>query len=474
MDKVCCVAIDLGASNGRVILSRFDGITIELEEIYRFPNEPVRVGNRYYWDFLRLFSGIIEGLKAVSQQEVDVISIGIDTWGVDYGLLDGDGNLIGTPFHYRDDRTHAVMDEAEEFISVSEIYNRTGIQHMPINTVYQLYSDKVVRPQILKNASALLFMPDLFNYYLTGEIKNEYTIASTSQMLNAQSRNWDMEIIRNLDIPEYIFKEIIRPGEIYRYLKQDIAKQVGLSEIPVIAVGSHDTASAVVGTPLKGQFSAYLSCGTWSLLGLELENPIINEKSSKLNFTNEGGVDDTIRLLKNINGLWIIQQVRRAWNEANHDVSFEDIINAAQGAERNHFRIDPDDPRFMAPENMVDEVVAFCREHGQGQPSDLGEIAIAVYNGLATKYAQTIDELEELIDAEVENINMVGGGTQDTLLCQLTADVTGKKVIAGPIEASVLGNSIVQFIAGGYIEDIREGRSIVEESFELKKYNPSL
>lgn len=333
----------------------------------------------------------------------------------------------------------------------------------------------MIRPIVIENADTLLFMPDLFNYYLTGEKKNEYTIASTSQILNAESRDWDGEIISRFGIPEHIFQEIIRPGEVYGYLKKDIADQVGLPSIPVIAVGSHDTASAVVGTPLKHQLSAYLSCGTWSLLGLELDSPIINERSSEFNFTNEGGVGDTIRLLKNINGLWIIQQMRKAWSKNKQEISFDDIIEAAYKAECKHFCINPDDTRFMAPDNMIDEIVAFCSEQGQGQPEGLGgEIAIAVYNGLAVKYSETMDGLEEVIGRKIEVINMVGGGTQDTLLCQMTADSTGKQVIAGPIEASVLGNSLVQFIANGYINDIKEGRDVVERSFKLERYSPSL
>ena len=472
MDKVSCVAVDLGASSGRVILSTFDGKTIELEEVYRFPNEPVEIGNRYYWDYLRLFRGITEGLKEAAKLEDNIVSIGIDTWGVDYGLIDIDGNLIGVPIHYRDDRTNLVVDEVNTIISKDEIYQKTGIQHMPINTIYQLYSDKSIRPNILNNAKSLLFMPDLFNFFLTGEIKNEYTIASTSQLINAKTKTWDMDMISRLNLPKGIFGEIIDPGKVYGLLKQDIADQIGLNEIPVIAVGAHDTASAVVGTPLAEK-SAYLSSGTWSLLGVEIKEAIVSEKSSNLNFTNEGGVDDTIRLLKNINGLWIIQQMRKVWNREREDISFEDIIDAAKNADNNHFSIDPDDPRFMAPDNMVTEIVEYCIEQGQGRPSNLGEISIAVYNGLTSKYAKVINELEDLIGEKIEQINMVGGGTQDTFLCQMTADATGKMVVAGPIEASVLGNTIVQFIAGEYIENIQEGRCIIGDSFGLKQYKPS-
>lgn len=473
MDTVCCVTIDLGASSGRVILSKYDGKSIELEEVYRFPNQVVRMGDRHYWNFLGLYHEILKGLEIASGQGENIVSLGIDTWGVDYGLLDRDGNLIGAPIHYRDERTQSVIAEVEELLPFQELYKRTGIQHMPINTIYQLCSDKRIRPRALEIADSLLFIPDLFNYYLTGEKHNEYTIASTSQLLDAQARDWDREIMSILDIPKDIFQPIIEPGQIYGYLREDIAEQLDLPSIPVIAVASHDTASAVVGTPLKNKLNAYLSCGTWSLLGLEVDGPIINDRSSKFNFTNEGGVDGTIRLLKNINGLWIIQQLRKVWSQREYEVSFGDIIDAARAAERTHFCIDPEDDRFMAPDNMVEEIVAFCREHDQGEPKGLGEIAIAAYNGLVTKYDKTIRELEEIIGENIEGINMVGGGVQDEFLCQMTANITEKEVVAGPIEASTMGNALIQFIANGYIKDVKEGRAIIEKSFELKTYRPS-
>lgn len=469
---VSCIAIDLGASSGRVILSKFDGKRIELEEIYRFPNQPIKLGDRLYWNFLGLYSEIIEGLKMAVKKGENIVSIGVDTWGVDYGLLDQDGNLIGTPIHYRDDRTASAVHSVEEVVSFDEIYKKTGIQKMPINTMYQLFSDKTIRPRILESADSLLFMPDLFNYFLTGEKYSEYTIASTSQLLNVKERNWDWDLISTLGLPQHIFSPIINPGEIYGYLREDIRQEVGLSDIPVIAVASHDTASAVAGTPLHSRENAYLSCGTWSLLGLEVESPIINHRSYDLNFTNEGGVDGTIRLLKNINGLWIIQEIRRVWSQREGRVSFTDIIEAVEGAEYTHFSIDPENPRFMAPHVMTEEIVRYCIEHGQGEPKGLGEIAIAAYNGLVAKYKKTLDELEAISGLEVETINMVGGGIQDTLLCQMTASATERKVVAGPIEASTIGNSLIQFISGGYIEGIKEGRIIIENSFDIKRYSP--
>ena len=473
MERVSCIAIDLGASSGRVILSTFDGESIEFEEVYRFPNKAIKLGDRHYWNFLGLYNEVLEGLKEAAKRGENIISIGIDTWGVDYGLLDEEGNLIGLPIHYRDDRTQSIVDDVEGILPFNEIYKKTGIQKMAINTLYQLCSDKAIRSNILENADALLFIPDLINYYLTGEMYSEYTVASTSQLLNAEERGWDMDIISTLKLPAHIFQPIINPGEIYGYLKKDIGEELGLPCIPVIAVASHDTASAVVGTPLEGSSSAYLSCGTWSLLGAEVDAPIISRRSHELNFTNEGGVEGTIRLLKNINGLWIIQQLRSAWSQDQYEVSFGDIAEAAKGAERADFSIDPEDDRFMAPEDMTEAIIDFCVEDGQGEPQGLGEIAMAAYNGLVSKYAKTIGELEDILGRKIEIINMVGGGIQDTLLCQMTANATGKEVVAGPIEASTMGNSLIQFIASGHIQNINEGRSIVKNSFELKLYRPT-
>lgn len=472
MDRASCVAIDLGASSGRVILSTFNGKSIELKEVYRFPNYAIKLGDRYYWNFPGIYNEILKGLRKAVKQERNIISIGIDTWGVDYGLLDEEGNLIGLPIHYRDERTQSIIDDVERILPFSEIYKKTGIQKMAINTLYQLYSDKIIRPKILENADVLLFIPDLLNYYLTGEVYSEYTIASTSQLLNAVEGDWDKDIISNLNLPMHIFKPIINPGEIYGYLREDIGRELGLSSIPVIAVASHDTASAIVGTPLKNSSSAYLSCGTWSLLGVEIDAPIINDKSYKFNFTNEGGVDGTIRLLKNINGLWIIQQLKKAWSQYKYEVTFDDIIEAAKKAERTDFSIDPEDDRFMAPDNMIEEIIGFCVDAEQGEPKDLGEIAIAAYNGIVSRYVKTLSELEDVLGRNIETINMVGGGIQDTLLCQMTANATGREIVAGPIEASTMGNSIMQFIVSGHIEDVKEGRAIVENSFKLKHYNP--
>ena len=467
------LSFDFGASSGRAIISKFDGHKIELEEVHRFSNEPVLIGGHLYWDFLRLFNELKIGIKKAKAKYTDISSIGIDTWGVDYGLLDENDNLISNPIHYRDIRTNNIIKDIEMLVPFKEIYNSTGIQYLQFNTLYQLYSDLKYRNNILRQAKSLLFIPDLFNFYLTGNKYNEYTEASTSQMLRTQSKNWDFNLLDKLGLPSGILQDIILPGEVWGNLNKEIQEELEVGSIPVIAVGSHDTASAVAGIPLECENSVYLICGTWSLLGIESKEPIINDVSLKQNFTNEGGVCGTIRFLKNINGLWILQQLKKAWCERDYEISFPDIIKAAKIAKNNKFMIDPNDATFMAPLNIVEEIKNYCEKNGQGTPSGLGEIAISVYNGLTNEFKKTIQNLEEITGNVVQIINLVGGGIQDELLCQLTADVTGKRVITGPLEASIFGNAIIQLKALGAIKSLEEGRKIIKRSIELKEYIPS-
>lgn len=473
--EIVNLAFDFGASSGRLIMSKFDGEKIVLEEIHRFSNDPVTLKGTFYWDFLRLFHEMKVGLKKAANKKVKISSIGIDTWGVDYGLLDEKDNLLANPTHYRDERTETVLKEIEESgVSFKDIYNVTGIQYMALNTLYQLYAEKRDRAHILDKAKTLLFIPDLFSFFLTGEKHTEYTIASTAQMLDARSRAWAMDLLNKLELPVELLQDIIMPGTIAGHLTEEIQREAELPAVPVVAVGSHDTASAVAGTPLYSNNSAYLSCGTWSLLGMEIDEPIINEKSIEYNFTNEGGVENKIRFLKNINGLWIIQNLRKIWSEKVQPVSFPDIIAAAKTAKNKHFIIDPNDSSFLAPLNMAEAIVKYCVEKGQGTPEGLGEIAIAVYNGLTQEYKANIEALEKITGKTVDVINMVGGGIQDEFLCQLTAKVTGKTVLAGPIEASVLGNILMQLMAIGEIQNLEEGREIIKNSFDVKEFSIEL
>jgi len=470
MAQIYNLAVDFGASNGRLILGKFDGEKIELEEIYRFPNEPVRIGSRFYWDFPRLFHELKNGLKKAGGKRIKISGIGIDTWGVDYGLLDKNGDLLSNPVHYRDNRTDNIIDNVEKVMPFEEIYKLTGIQYMQINTLFQLYADLKFRPDILEKADALLFMPDIFAFYLTGQKYNEYTIASTSQMLEVFSKTWALEMLEKLSLPTKILKKIIMPGNIIGKLTKDIQEETGLPDVPVMSVGSHDTASAVAATPLEGENCAYISSGTWSLLGVESKEPIVNEDSLKDNFTNEGGLECRIRFLKNINGLWMIQQLKKHWQEHGIDVGYGEISKAAAAIKNDGFIIDPNDKSFLAPLNMATAVQQYCINNGQGEPREIGEIARAVYNGLAREYKARISNLEEITGRKINVINMVGGGIQDEFLCQHTANITGKTVLAGPIEATALGNILAQLIALGEINDLSQGREIVKNSITQKKY----
>jgi rhamnulokinase len=468
------LAFDFGASSGRLILSKFDTGKIELEEMYRFTNEPVRIGKNIYWDTFRLYQELKTGLKKAAAKKISISSLAIDTWGVDYGLIDKDGNLIGSPVNYRDDRTIGVINEVDKIVPLKEVYASTGIQFMNFNTLFQFYADKKMRPDIYEKADKFLMMPDLFNYFLTGNMYNEYTNASTGQLLDAKKRFWDLDLIQKLGLRTDLFCEMIQPGTIVGDLIDEVVKETGLEGVKVIAVGSHDTASAVAGTPFEEENVAFLSCGTWSLLGMEIDEPVLTEESYRFNCTNEGGVEGKIRLLKNINGLWIMQNFRRNWCEFEAEVSFPDIIKASREAKRKDFIIDPNDQRFTAPYNMMKEVIAYCEEHGQGTPDGLGEIAMAIYNGLTHEYKTTVTNLEVITGKTIPCINMVGGGIQDQLLCELTACATGKKVVAGPIEGSVLGNIVMQLKALGAIQSLKEGRKVIKTSFEQKVHMPNL
>lgn len=467
------LAFDFGASSGRLILSKYDGSKIELEEIHRFTNDPVRIGKNFYWDTFRLYHELKTGLKKAASKKIPITSLAIDTWGVDYGLIDQDGNLIGNPVNYRDDRTIGVIEEVDKIVPLKEVYASTGIQFMNFNTVFQFYADKKMRPDIYEKADKFLMMPDLFNYFLTGKMFNEYTNASTGQLLDAKERFWDLDLIKKLGLRTDLFCEMIKPGTVVGELIDEVVKETGLAGVKVIAVGSHDTASAVAGTPFEEENAAFLSCGTWSLLGMEIDEPVLTEESYQYNYTNEGGVEGKIRLLKNINGLWIMQNLRKNWCEFEAEVSFPDIIKASKEAKRKDFIIDPNDQRFTAPYNMMKEVIAYCEEKGQGKPEGLGEIAMAIYNGLTNEYKTTVANLEVITGKSIPCINMVGGGIQDQLLCELTANATGKKVVAGPIEGSVLGNVVMQLKAVKAISSLEEGRKIIKASFEQKVHMPS-
>jgi sugar (pentulose or hexulose) kinase len=472
------VAFDLGASSGRAVLGRFDGQTLSLEEMHRFHNGPTRVLDSIHWNALQLFTEMKTGLaKAAEATGGDIAAVGIDTWGVDFGLLDKSGALIGNPYHYRDSRTDGVMDRTFEIVPQAEVFMQTGIQFMQLNSLFQLVAMALHQSPALAAADTLLFMPDLFNYWFTGQKMCEYTIASTSQAYNMQENCWATEMLAKLDIPTHIFLDVVPPGAKVGTILPDIAQEAGLSgPVPVIAPGGHDTACAVASVPVADadqERFAYLSSGTWSLLGVELPAPVINEKSLEYNVTNEGGVENTIRLLKNLGGLWLVQECRRTWAQQGEDYSWADLTRMAAEAPPFVAVIDPDDATFLPPGDMGARIVEFCRRTGQPAPASKGGIIRVALESLALKYRWVTEKLEELAERPIEVIHIVGGGTQNTLLNQFAANATCRRIITGPIEATAIGNMLMQMLAVGQISSLSEGREVVKRSFPVESYQPA-
>ena len=469
------LAFDFGASSGRAMLFQFDGENITIDEIHRFSNDPVTVNGSMYWDFLRLFFEIKQGiLKCINGGHADIQAIGIDTWGVDYAFFDKNGQMLGNPHHYRDTRTNGMIEKLAEHVGGKEyIYNKTGIQFAGLNSLYQMYSSVVNDDPTLKAAEKVLFAPDIFNYFLTGVMKNEYTMASTTQMLDPYTRNWCYELIEKAGLPKEMFGEIIFPGEIVGTLSDEICEELGCPKIPVIAVGAHDTASAVASVPVtEGDDYVYISSGTWALLGVENDEPLINETAMKFNFTNEGGVANKIRFLRNIMGLWIIQESRRQWQREGKDYSFNDLEQQAWQAKPFESLIDPDYEAFGVPGNMPRRIKEFCEKTGQVVPETAGDVIRCAAQSLAFKIAMSVDGMEETLGRKINKIHMVGGGIKDSMVCQFIASASGRTVIAGPVEATSTGNAIVQFMALGKIKDITEARNIIKKSFPVKVYEP--
>jgi rhamnulokinase len=468
------LAVDLGASSGRVLLGQWDGARFSLNELCRFPNGPVNALGHLYWDTLRLWADIKTGLARYSaQSNAPLAGIGVDTWGVDYVLLDRAGYLLGNPYHYRDARTDGILERAFQRLPRSWIYERTGIQFMQINTLFQLYSMlESAHPQ-LECADLLLMVPDYFNYLLTGQKACEYTIATTSQMLNARHRSWDGELLEKLGLPTRILPPIIPPGTILGQLRPEVVAETGLGQAaPVVAPGSHDTASAVAAIPELDGGSAYISSGTWSLMGVEIPEPIINTQALDLNFTNEGGIGGTIRFLKNIAGLWLLQESRRHWQAEGQDFSWEQLLAQAERAEAFRTVIDADAPEFLSPGDMPAKVRAYARKTGQAEPESVGQVVRCCLEGLALKYRWGLGSLEALTGHRLETIRVVGGGSLNSLLCQFTADACDRPVVAGPVEATALGNLMMQAIATGLLADLAQGRQALAASLERRSYTP--
>lgn len=465
------LAFDFGASSGRAIIGCFDGDKITLEEVHRFSNDPVSVGGTVYWDVLRLFYEIKQGIvKAKNAGGFD--SIGIDTWGVDFGLIDSEGKLMENPVHYRDTRTVGLVDEAFKTMPKEKLYGITGIQFMELNTLFQLISLKKYRPWMLERADKMLFMPDLFGYMLTGKMCAEYSIASTSQLIDLDKRTWSKEILDAFGIKESIFAPLVQPGTVLGELSKEICEECGVDPVPVISVCGHDTQSAITSVPCEDGDFAFLSSGTWSLFGTELDKPIVNETSMNINITNEGGFDGSTGFLKNIIGLWLIQESRRQWKREGKEYSYADLEKLALAAEPFKCFIDPDAPEFVPHGNIPERVREFCRKTGQYVPETVGEIMRCIYESLAMKYRLTFEKLRECTERDYPVIHVIGGGTKDGLLCQMTANSCDRTVKAGPIEATVMGNVAVQLMSDGSVKNIGQARKIVADSSELKTFEP--
>lgn len=465
------LAFDFGASSGRAIIGCFDGDKITLEDVHRFSNDPVSVGGTVYWDVLRLFYEIKQGIiKAKIAGGFD--SIGIDTWGVDFGLIDSEGKLMENPVHYRDARTAGLVDEAFKTMPKEKLYGITGIQFMELNTLFQLISLKEYRPWMLERADKMLFMPDLFGYMLTGKMCAEYSIASTSQLIDLDKRTWSKEILDAFGIKESVFAPLVQPGTVLGELSKEICEECGVDPVPVISVCGHDTQSAITSVPCEDGDFAFLSSGTWSLFGTELDKPIVNETSMNINITNEGGFDGSTGFLKNIIGLWLIQESRRQWKREGKEYSYADLEKLALAAEPFKCFIDPDAPEFVPHGNIPERVREFCRKTGQYVPETVGEIMRCIYESLAMKYRLTFEKLRECTERDYPVIHVIGGGTKDGLLCQMTANSCDRTVKAGPIEATVMGNVAVQLMSNGSVENIGQARKIIAESSELKTFEP--
>jgi rhamnulokinase len=467
------IAFDFGAESGRTLVGTMRDDKIILREIHRFPNPMIKLLDGLHWDVLYLFNELKKGLCEASRQGYrQLMGIGIDTWGVDFGLISKDNHLLGFPYTYRDFNTEGMMDSAFKRVPLREMHEITGLQFLQFNSVFQLFSMVKNNHPWLQISDKLLFMPDLFNFLLTGEKKSEYTIASTSQMLDARNRVWAEEMIKKLGLPGQILAEIIPPGTVVGTLLPELAHEAGLFPVKVIAPACHDTASAVAAVPASGKNWAYLSSGTWSLLGKEIVTPIINESSLNDNFTNEGGIEKTTRFLRNTMGLWPLQQCKNQWRADGKDLDYTALVALAQKAPAFKSLIDIDHHSFFNPKDMVKAIVEFCRQSNQPIPETIGGFVRCILESLAFKYKDILNKMNAITGAPIEVLHVVGGGSKNRMLNQFTANATGLPLIAGPVEATALGNVLVQAIAQKELANIDEGRQLVASSFTLEVFEP--
>ncbi len=467
------LAFDLGASNGRAIWGRLENGKLTMQELHRFENNYVEMNGVFYWDLPYLYNQLKQGLLAFKQLNVgDLDCFGIDTWGVDYGLLDENGHLLGNPRAYRMS-VDADIARVWETVDFPTLFARTGIANLNFNTVYQLARRKAENDVVLSNAKTLLMMPDLLGYFLTGEAKSEYTNVTTSMLFNPVTKDWDWETIEQLDLPKHIFTEVDRAGQLRGCLRPELAQELGLNQAPFAAVGTHDTASAVAAIPGTGSF-AFCSSGTWSLFGVETDTPWLSEEVRKANFSNEGTIQGGFRPLKNIMGLWLIQECRRDWiKKTGKDISWNDIVKEAQQAEPLRTIIDPDYGEFFSGGDMVRKVQDYCRKTGQPVPETVGQIARTIYESLALKYRWALENLEHIKGVRLDQLNIVGGGIQNKLLNQMVADSLNRPVVTGPIEGAAMGNLLAQAMALGDVKDLEELRQIVRNSEAVDVWTPN-
>lgn len=472
------LGVDLGASSGRVLAGLFDGERLRLEDVHRFENGAVRVGDTLYWDILRLWQDVVDGLRDAADKYGDrVSSVGVDTWGVDFGLLGRDDRLLGNPVSHRDGRTAGIFDKAFPIVPREEIFAETGVQFMEFNTLYQLLAMKLQGSPLLETAETFLMIPNLINWMLTGEKANERTNATTTQFYNPQTGDWAKSLLERFELPTRMLGTIVDPGTRLGGLRTHVAEATGLEGVDVVVPGTHDTASAVMAVPTSGVIGqqpdwCYISSGTWSLMGVEVPRPIINAKCSELNFTNEGGIGGTTRVLKNIAGLWLVQECRRIWKERGQDYSWSELVRLAQQAAPLESLIEPDHPDFVAPKDMPAAIRDYCARTNQTVPESEGAVIRTALESLTLRYRMVLGWLEELMESKIETIHIVGGGTQNRELNQMTADATGRRVIAGPVEATAIGNVMLQAVAAGDVADIGQAREIIQRSFDVAEYQP--
>jgi len=476
MARQCYLAVDLGAESGRVIAGHFDGRAIELQELHRFPNVPVTVAGTLRWNVISLWSEILTGLsQARAACDDSVTSVGVDTWGVDYALLSATGELLGQPYHYRDPRTEGMLNHTLTQMPKSEIFAQTGVQFMEINTLYQLVATLHNQPELLETARTFLMMPDLFHWLLCGSRVVEFTNATTSQCFHPTQSDWSRGLLSRLGLPVEMFPDIVNPGTRLGDIRPDVARQTGLDGLSVVAPATHDTGAAVAAIPTRhtGKANwAYISSGTWSLMGLEVDRPHLSARALELNVTNEGGIDGTFRLLKNIMGLWIVQECRRALARRGRNLDYDELTRLAAEAPPFLAWVDPDHPAFLSPQDMPEAICAWCRDSGQTVPETEGQIVRCALESLALKYRLVLTWLEELSSVPVDVIHIVGGGTRNTLLNQFTADACRRTVITGPVEATGLGNVLLQARSAGEVASLSEMRDVVRAATDIRVFEP--